>query len=88
MRRDYLIALFIPSFMKRFFVTHTENGFCHYLRHRFPTMLRLSQLPELLSTEPKKHYRLHWFKPSKIIPRLKCINAAIRTCKATIKDIC
>ena len=83
MRRDYRIALFIPSSIR----SSTRFGLCHYFSCK-SIHLHIDDLPELLATKPKQQYNcFYWFKANKLRPRLMCINAAISACEIEINKM-
>jgi hypothetical protein len=65
----------------------THRGFCIYLQENGENYEGLSDFPELEAQKPKKLYALdNWFKPGRLLPRIKCIQKAIELCELNIKQ--
>ena len=76
---DYRWSLFLP---KRVF--NTQSGFCYYFMRSQRKEFRWEDCPTLFKLKPNKTYDAsHWFKPGKILPRIKLLKKAIKLCQNT-----
>lgn len=91
---DYRLSRLLP-FLKKFL--STDKGFCNHITNynaifwgkkfkTFSERVNLNELSELTELAPRQYdpsleFQPYWYKPGKLLPRIKLLKAAIRNLK-------
>jgi hypothetical protein len=81
LRRIYAINLVIKITNFGFKSTSfnvIHYGMCNVINYAFNSTITIHDLPHLKTYKPKITYGLFWFKPGRLLPRLRVINKAIK----------